>query len=190
MPLHHLSRRSAERYFALSLVPPSVFVLSASAIRSGANVASHTEVIRTGEEPDSRKPSDATHSARPRPTCSASSIHGSGIDADAEGARLKRERGPKSSLSGSWTGYTQDGEQMVRHVRQQYGTNVVDLVVSSHYDDDSSKGLRSVLEQMDVRLLGCTSREPRTRSAHGHERSAHHERLSDKFTRSLASAHP
>src|SRR5712692_4577395 len=50
-------------------------------------------------------------------------------------------------------GYDEHGEQMVQHVTKYFGTNKVDLVVSTHPDDDHCLGLEPVLEQLDVQLL-------------------------------------
>lgn len=50
-------------------------------------------------------------------------------------------------------GFTDDGEALVEHIRNHYGTDVVDLVVSTHPDQDHVCGLKVVLEQMDVREL-------------------------------------
>ena len=87
-------------------------------------------------------------------------------------------------------GYTEDGVKLVKHIQQYYGTDIVDLVVSSHPDDDHSQGLAAVVEHMDVRLLWM------------HQPWNHADRIrrmftdgrlttrgvSDKFTRSLESA--
>jgi beta-lactamase superfamily II metal-dependent hydrolase len=50
-------------------------------------------------------------------------------------------------------GDTESGEALVRHVRTYYGTNKVDWVVSTHPDCDHVTGLKTVVEQMDVRYL-------------------------------------
>jgi len=87
-------------------------------------------------------------------------------------------------------GYTEDGEQLAKHVRQHYGTDIVDLVVSSHSDDDHSQGLVPVLEQMDVRLLWMHqpwNHADKIRRMFTNDRLTTRG-LSDKFTRSLASA--
>lgn len=47
-------------------------------------------------------------------------------------------------------GFTKDGEALVEHIRQYYGTDVVDVVVSTHPDQDHVSGLKVVLEQMTV----------------------------------------
>lgn len=47
-------------------------------------------------------------------------------------------------------GFAETGEQVVDFVRTHYGTNVVDLVVSTHPDADHSAGLAVVLEQLAV----------------------------------------
>lgn len=50
-------------------------------------------------------------------------------------------------------GYQESGEQLVKHINGHYGTNRVDLVVSTHPDLDHASGLCVVLERMDVGLL-------------------------------------
>ena len=49
-------------------------------------------------------------------------------------------------------GFTATGETLVAHVEQHYGTDTVDVVVSTHPDDDHTNGLYAVLEKMRV---GC-----------------------------------
>ena len=87
-------------------------------------------------------------------------------------------------------GYTEDGEKLVQHVRDHYNTNVVDLVVSSHSDDDHSLGLEPVVDLMDVRQFWI--HQP-WNHAYKIQRMFTNGRLttrglSDKFTRSLSSA--
>jgi len=51
-------------------------------------------------------------------------------------------------------GYTANGDTLVDHIRRHYGTDRVDLVVSTHTDQDHITGLEVVLEKMQVgRLL-------------------------------------
>lgn len=74
---------------------------------------------------------------------------------DAIAFRIGNLQGPRNEqfvgiIDG---GYTEDGVKLVEHIRQYYGTNVVDLVVSSHPDDDHCLGLEAVVRHMDVRLL-------------------------------------
>lgn len=47
-------------------------------------------------------------------------------------------------------GYGAVGEQLVSHIRKFYGTNHVNLVVSTHPDADHINGLVRVLEEMEV----------------------------------------
>lgn len=49
-------------------------------------------------------------------------------------------------------GFTDDGQKVVDHVRQYYGTNRIDLVVSTHPDADHAAGLETVLKECEV---GC-----------------------------------
>jgi beta-lactamase superfamily II metal-dependent hydrolase len=50
-------------------------------------------------------------------------------------------------------GYQVDGEKIVRHVRETYGTDVVEHVVSTHPDNDHIGGLATVLEELTVGTL-------------------------------------
>ncbi|WP_328750570.1 MBL fold metallo-hydrolase [Streptomyces sp. NBC_00285] len=50
-------------------------------------------------------------------------------------------------------GYRVAGEALVEHIRERYDTGTVDLVVSTHPDQDHISGLRVVLEELDVKKL-------------------------------------
>jgi beta-lactamase superfamily II metal-dependent hydrolase len=50
-------------------------------------------------------------------------------------------------------GFTDSGEKLVKHINDFYGTNQVDLVVSTHPDMDHASGLTIVLEKMEVANL-------------------------------------
>lgn len=50
-------------------------------------------------------------------------------------------------------GYTDDGEALVEHIREYYGTDMVDMVISTHSDQDHITGLEVVLEEMRVGQL-------------------------------------
>lgn len=50
-------------------------------------------------------------------------------------------------------GTLDSGKQLVKHIRDYYGTNSVDYVISTHPDNDHISGLRVVLENMDVKYL-------------------------------------
>lgn len=50
-------------------------------------------------------------------------------------------------------GYTDDGEALVQHIREHYGTDRVDIVVSTHPDQDHITGLKIVLEELQVGAL-------------------------------------
>lgn len=45
------------------------------------------------------------------------------------------------------------GEQLVTHINDYYGTNIVDFVISTHPDCDHVNGLKVVLDKMEVRTL-------------------------------------
>jgi beta-lactamase superfamily II metal-dependent hydrolase len=50
-------------------------------------------------------------------------------------------------------GYTDDGEALVQHIREHYGTDTVNMVISTHSDRDHITGLEVVLEEMRVGQL-------------------------------------
>jgi beta-lactamase superfamily II metal-dependent hydrolase len=47
-------------------------------------------------------------------------------------------------------GYEETGRSVCEHVRQYYGTELIDYLISTHPDNDHISGLRIVLEQMRV----------------------------------------
>jgi hypothetical protein len=47
-------------------------------------------------------------------------------------------------------GYKDTGERLVDHVCDMFGTNHVDLVISTHPDGDHIRGLATVLDELDV----------------------------------------
>lgn len=50
-------------------------------------------------------------------------------------------------------GFSKTGSLVVDHVRNVYGTDRVDLVISSHLDDDHIAGLTTVITELDVGAL-------------------------------------
>jgi beta-lactamase superfamily II metal-dependent hydrolase len=50
-------------------------------------------------------------------------------------------------------GFSEDGETLVNHIKTHYGTDRVDLVISTHPDQDHINGLKAVLEQLTVKEL-------------------------------------
>ncbi len=50
-------------------------------------------------------------------------------------------------------GFTDDGERLAGLVRKYYKTDQIDIVVSTHPDQDHTAGLKYILEEMDVRQL-------------------------------------
>jgi beta-lactamase superfamily II metal-dependent hydrolase len=50
-------------------------------------------------------------------------------------------------------GFTGVGDDLVKHIRNYYETNDVDLVISTHPDADHLNGLTTVIEEMDVEEL-------------------------------------
>jgi len=47
-------------------------------------------------------------------------------------------------------GYKDNGQKLVDHIKDHYGTEKVDLVISTHPDQDHINGLEEVIEQLEV----------------------------------------
>jgi beta-lactamase superfamily II metal-dependent hydrolase len=50
-------------------------------------------------------------------------------------------------------GFQKDGENLVEHIKKYYKTDIIDLVISTHTDDDHIQGLQVVLNNMTVKRL-------------------------------------
>jgi beta-lactamase superfamily II metal-dependent hydrolase len=50
-------------------------------------------------------------------------------------------------------GFADTGQEVVNHIKRFYGTDQIDLVISTHPDGDHSAGLVKVLEQLKVKRL-------------------------------------
>ena len=50
-------------------------------------------------------------------------------------------------------GYADNGQALVDHIKFRYGTDTVDIAVSTHPDQDHITGLETVLEQLTVKTL-------------------------------------
>jgi beta-lactamase superfamily II metal-dependent hydrolase len=50
-------------------------------------------------------------------------------------------------------GFSDDGVELVTHLDKYYGTDTVDIVISTHPDNDHANGLRVVLEKLSVGQL-------------------------------------
>lgn len=73
---------------------------------------------------------------------------------DAIALRFGALTGPRDQSVFVIDGGTQEsGELLVQHIRKHYGTNTVDVAISTHPDMDHSSGLAVVLESADVRRL-------------------------------------
>jgi beta-lactamase superfamily II metal-dependent hydrolase len=59
---------------------------------------------------------------------------------------------PKQTVFVIDGGYQESGEKLVAHIKEYYKTNRVDVVVSTHPDNDHTSGLEVVLNKMEV---GC-----------------------------------
>lgn len=66
-------------------------------------------------------------------------------------------------------GYKDDGQKLVDHVKEHYSTDKVDLVISTHPDQDHINGLATVIEELQVSELWI------------HQPWEHNEGLSSKF---------
>jgi len=66
-------------------------------------------------------------------------------------------------------GFKDTGDDIVGHVQTHYGTNRVDLVISSHPDQDHVNGLKTVIDTLDVGQLWI------------HKPWEHNKGLADKF---------
>lgn len=74
---------------------------------------------------------------------------------DAIALRFGNLTGPrnKQSIVVIDGGFKESGEHLVKHIRSFYGTDYIDLVVSSHPDADHASGLSVVLENLNVGQL-------------------------------------
>ncbi len=66
-------------------------------------------------------------------------------------------------------GFKASGSDLVEHIKKHYGTGKVDLVISTHPDQDHINGLSVVLDELDVTELWI------------HKAWEHYEGLADKF---------
>ncbi|UTI02694.1 MBL fold metallo-hydrolase [Aeromonas caviae] len=66
-------------------------------------------------------------------------------------------------------GYKDDGARLVAHIKEHYQTERVDLVISTHPDQDHINGLTTVIEEMEVSELWI------------HKAWVHNQGIADKF---------
>jgi beta-lactamase superfamily II metal-dependent hydrolase len=66
-------------------------------------------------------------------------------------------------------GFSDTGTELVEHIRTHYGTDTVDLVISSHPDQDHINGLEVLLNELDVKELWL------------HQPWLHNQNLADEF---------
>lgn len=50
-------------------------------------------------------------------------------------------------------GNSNSGDALVKHVKEVYNSNIVDLVILTHPDGDHASGLRNVIEQLEVGVI-------------------------------------
>ncbi|WCP70305.1 MULTISPECIES: ComEC/Rec2 family competence protein [Vibrio oreintalis group] len=50
-------------------------------------------------------------------------------------------------------GYKDDGKVLAAHIEKHYGTNIVDLMISTHPDSDHINGLFHIIENLEVKKL-------------------------------------
>jgi len=67
-------------------------------------------------------------------------------------------------------GFMSTGEKVVEHIRSHFNTDVVDIVISTHPDQDHINGLETVLTELTVRELWI------------HQPWNHNQKLADKFS--------
>jgi beta-lactamase superfamily II metal-dependent hydrolase len=85
-------------------------------------------------------------------------------------------------------GFTDVGPRLVQHIRDYYHTNRVDIVVSTHPDQDHISGLHAVLEDMDVRQLWMHLPRNHSNDLASASKSARWSQLSETLQKSLAAA--
>jgi beta-lactamase superfamily II metal-dependent hydrolase len=66
-------------------------------------------------------------------------------------------------------GFSDTGTELVEHIRTHFGTDTVDLVISSHPDQDHINGLEVLLNELDVKELWL------------HQPWLHNQNLADEF---------
>lgn len=66
-------------------------------------------------------------------------------------------------------GFSDTGTELVEHIRTHFGTDIVDLVISSHPDQDHINGLEALLNELDVKELWL------------HQPWLHNQNLADEF---------
>lgn len=66
-------------------------------------------------------------------------------------------------------GFSDTGTELVEHIRTHFGTDTVDLVISSHPDQDHINGLEALLNELDVKELWL------------HQPWLHNQNLADEF---------
>lgn len=66
-------------------------------------------------------------------------------------------------------GLKDDGQRIVDHIKSNYNTDIVDLVINTHPDQDHINGLETVIEELEVKELWM------------HPPWEHNQGLADKF---------
>ena len=66
-------------------------------------------------------------------------------------------------------GFKEDGQRIVDHIKSNYKTDIVDLVINTHPDQDHINGLETVIEELEVKELWI------------HQPWVHNQGLADKF---------
>lgn len=80
-------------------------------------------------------------------------------------------------------GFTDTGQQVVDHISKYYGTNRVDLVISTHPDTDHLNGIKTVMEQCEV--VELLIHQPWMHSSEAHL-LGNYERLRDVYDLAVA----
>jgi len=86
-------------------------------------------------------------------------------------------------------GFADNGEQIVKLIRNTYGTNFIDLVISTHPDSDHTAGLSVVLEELEVGTLWMHQPWNHGKAvAELRQERFSHQRFYDQLQKSIASA--
>ena len=69
---------------------------------------------------------------------------------DAIVIRFQEENDPRPYIVVIDAGYSDIGQIVVDHINTHYGTNRIDLLISTHADQDHINGIPTIIEQMEV----------------------------------------
>ncbi len=112
---------------------------------------------------------------------------------DAIAVRFRMPRMPRPAVVVVDGGYQADGDKLAEHIRTHYGTDFIDLVVSTHPDADHLNGLIRLLELMSVGELmmhrpWMHSSDMVSKAQHARAQKALFGDSAGKFERSMSAA--